>query len=92
MALWGEKVNFINRRRVAVDEGKEMGFCLRGKDLKVRCVCVCVYLTCVHEHAYISTSICMCVHVCAGLCDVPAHVYLCISSHMCVFMCVCVHT
>jgi len=27
---------------VAVDEGKEMGFCLRGKDLKVRCVCVCV--------------------------------------------------
>ena len=54
MALWGEKVNFINRRRVAVDEGKEMGFCLRGKDLKVRCVCVCVcvYLTCVHEHTH----------------------------------------
>ena len=22
---------------MAVDEGKEMGFCLRGKDLKVRC-------------------------------------------------------
>ena len=48
MALWGEKVNFINRRRVAVDEGKEMGFCLRGKDLKVRgvCVCVCVFDLC----------------------------------------------
>ena len=29
-----------------MDEGKEMGFCLRGKDLKVRCVCVCVFDLC----------------------------------------------
>lgn len=46
MALWGKKVNFINRRRVAVDEGKEMGLCLRGRDVRVRgmCVCVCVFV------------------------------------------------
>ena len=46
MALWGEKVNFINRRRVAVDEGKEMGLCLRGREVRVRgmCECVCVFV------------------------------------------------
>lgn len=46
MAPWGEKVHFINRRRVAVDEGKEMGLCLRGREGRVRgvCVCMCVFV------------------------------------------------
>ena len=49
--------------------------------IALACVCVHVYVWCVH------VCMCACMHVCMLLC---VHVYMCVHDYVCVCVCVCV--
>lgn len=53
-----------------MDEGKEMGLCLRGREVRVRgvCVCMCVFVlvcmnTCIYKCKYLCMRACVCMPV-----------------------------